>query len=178
MFRFHEQNVFEPSGTFTVFVNNESPRSFMCLANVRILMFSNERAWITLVSTTGLSVLSEDTVSSWKELTSISWERTFFFHLEQFSCHSWTGLPVLSRFWFRISWFDWKLLDICPTSGRWACSEPNSLFHSCFKEIFGGGRGDMYTFSYKTSPISILTTFGIQWAGSVSWRMIAFDQVW
>ena len=28
---------------------------------------------------------------------------------------------------------------------------------SCFKEIFGGGRGDMYTFSYMTSPVSIQT---------------------
>ena len=35
-------------------------------------------------------------------------------------------------------------------------------FHSCFKEILGGGRGDMYTFSYKTSPVFSLTTFGIQ----------------
>ena len=45
---------------------------------------------------------------------------------------------------------------------------PNSLFQSFFKEIFGGGRGDIYTFSCMTSPGSILTTFGIQYAGSVS----------
>ena len=38
---------------------------------------------------------------------------------------------------FRIGWFDWKLLDSCPTSGRWACSEPNSLFQSCFKGDLG-----------------------------------------
>ena len=36
----------------------------------------------------------------------------------------------------------------------------NSLFQSCFKEICGGSRGDMYTFSYMTSPVS------------------AFDRVW
>ena len=38
----------------------------------------------------------------------------------------------------------------------------NSLFHSCFNEIFGGGRGDMYAFSFKTSPVFNLTTFGRQ----------------
>ena len=47
-------------------------------------------------------------------------------------------------------------------SGRRATSEPNSLFHSCFNEIFGGGRGDMFTFSFRTSPVFSLTTFGIQ----------------
>ena len=44
------------------------------------LLSSDERVWITLVSTTGLS--------------------------------------VLSRLGFGIGWFDWKLLDSCPTSGR------------------------------------------------------------
>ena len=44
----------------------------------------------------------------------------------------------------------------------------NSLIQSCFKEIFGGRRGDLYTFSFLTSPVSIRTTFGIQQAGSVS----------
>ena len=29
-------------------------------------------------------------------------------------------------------------------------------------EIFGGSRGDMYAFSYKTSPVFSLTTFGLQ----------------
>ena len=75
-----------------------------------------------------------------------------------------TGCPDLSRLGFGSGWFDWKFLDCCTTcpSGRWACSEPNSLFQSWRKEIFGGGRGDMKTFSYMTSPSSILTTFGIQ----------------
>ena len=41
-------------------------------------------------------------------------------------------------------------------------SEPNSFIQSCFKEIFGGRRGDAYTFSFLTSPVSIRTTFGIQ----------------
>ena len=43
-----------------------------------------------------------------------------------------------------------------------ATSEPNSFIRSCFKKIFGGGRGDAYSFSYMTSPVSIRTTFGIQ----------------
>ena len=29
-------------------------------------------------------------------------------------------------------------------------------------ETFGGGRGDMYTYSFKPSPVFSLTTFGIQ----------------
>ena len=38
---------------------------------------------------------------------------------------------------------------------------PNPILFSIrFNEIFGGGRGDLYTFSYMTSPVSILTTFG------------------
>ena len=39
---------------------------------------------------------------------------------------------------------------------------PNSFIQSCVKEIFGGGRGDAYTFSHMTSPVSIRTTFVIQ----------------
>ena len=62
------------------------------------------------------------------------------------SSWSTTGLSILSRLGLRIGWIDWKLLHNYPTSDRWACSEPISLFHSFSKEIFGGGRGDMYTF--------------------------------
>ena len=95
--------------------------------------------------------------------------RRFFFHLAHQSRHAWYQVaPISHELDLGIGWFDWKFLDSCPASGRWACSEPNSLFHSCFKEIFGGGRGDMYTFSYKTSPVFILPTFGMQYAGSVS----------
>ena len=42
-----------------------------------------------------------------------------------------------------------------------ATSEPNSFIQSCFKEIFGGGRGDAKTFSYMISPVSIMIPFGI-----------------
>ena len=40
-------------------------------------------------------------------------------------------------------WVGW-LLSVCR-----ATSEPNSFIHSFLKEIFGGGRGDSYTFSFN-----------------------------
>ena len=43
-----------------------------------------------------------------------------------------------------------------------ATSEPNSFIQLFFKEIFGGGRGDSYTFSYMISPVSMRIAFGIQ----------------
>ena len=50
---------------------------------------------------------------------------------------------------------------------------------SCFNKIFGGGRGDKYTVFHTTSlQFSIFQLFKIQWAGSVPWRIIAFDRVW
>ena len=91
-----------------------------------------------------------------------------------------SGRTDLSRIGFGIGWLGWKNFACRATSpsgcratsssgcratspsSRQATSEPNSLFHSCFNEIFGGGRDDMYTFSYKTSPVFSLTTFGIQ----------------
>ena len=41
-----------------------------------------------------------------------------------------------------------------------ATSESNSLVQLSLKEIFGGGRGDTISFSYRISPDSITTTFG------------------
>ena len=77
--------------------------------------------------------------------------------------------------WIWLAWLG-TFLDCRTTSpsGRWATSEPNSFIQSFFNEIFGEGRGDAHTFSYMISPVSIRTTFGIQQAGSVSWRMIPF----
>ena len=75
-----------------------------------------------------------------------------------------SGLPVLSWFGFGFNWVSWELFAWRATSPS-ACratSEHNSFIQSCFKEIFGGGRGDAYTFSYMTSSVSIRTTFGIQ----------------
>ena len=91
---------------------------------------------------------------------------------EPTGCEHTTGLPVLSGFAssskieFLLSWKK-RVWDVfCErTTGR-ATSEPNSFIQSCFKEIVGGTRRDANTFSYMTSPVSIRTTFGIQWAGS------------
>ena len=126
-----------------------------------------------------------------KKFTSISWERDVFLpsctvlmSAPTTDCTDLllltTGCPDLSRLGFGIGWFDWKLLDGCTTcpSGRWTSSQPSSLFRSCFNDLFGGGRGDMYAFSFKTSPVFNLTTFEIQYAVSVSWRMMAFGRVW
>ena len=75
-----------------------------------------------------------------------------------------TGFSLLSWSGFGFGWLDWELFACRPTSpsGCRATSEPKFFIHSCFKEIFGGGRGDAKTFSYMTSPVSIRTTFGIQ----------------
>ena len=112
---------------FCVCVNNDSPRSLMCLfPTFGSLLSSDERASTTLVSLTGLSVLSEETGSSSKELTSISWERDVFLP----SCTV-LASSLITDFVFLwryiIGWFDWKLLDNCPTSDRWPCSEHHSL---------------------------------------------------
>ena len=60
-----------------------------------------------------------------------------------------------------VGWKNFACRAISP-SGCQSTFERNSFVHSCFSEIFGGGRGDMLTFSYKTSPVFSLTTFGIQ----------------
>ena len=51
-----------------------------------------------------------------------------------------------SKNWIKVGWE--------PAACR-ATSGPNSFIQSCFKEVFGGGKGDSYTFSYMTSPVSI-----------------------
>ena len=159
-----QERVWQLSDTFSVFVPTTSLLVLSCAVSTLVpLLSSDERVWISLVSRTGLSVLSEERVSSRKKINIDLLKMDIFLPFCTVLVSSLTtGFPVLSRLGFRFGWFDWKLLDSCPTSGRWACSEPNSLFHSCFKEIFGGSRGDMYNFSYMTSPVSILTTFGIQ----------------
>ena len=43
-----------------------------------------------------------------------------------------------------------------------ATSEPSSFIQLSLKEIFGGGRGDAYSFSYMISPVSMIIAFGIQ----------------
>ena len=133
--------------------------------------------------TTGRPVLSEELTPSLTELTLISWERDVFLP----SCMS-SSRPDLSRFRLGVGWVGWKNFACRATFpsgcratspfGRRTTFEPDSLVHSCFSEIFGRSRSDMHTFSFKTSPVFTLTTFGIHWAGSDPWRMIAFDRAW
>ena len=110
-------------------------RSYAC-STLQPFLSSDERVWNTLVSWTGFPgmgpvtgrpVRSEELGSSQKELTSISWERDVFLS----SCTPITSCVIsgrsdLSRIGFRVGWFDWKLLDSCPASARWAWSKPNS----------------------------------------------------
>ena len=65
--------------------------------------------------------------------------------------------------------FDWKLQDTCSASARWTWSEPNSLFHSCFNEIFGGGWFDMKTFSKDFS------NFSMNFRNTISWKCFLKD---
>ena len=68
------------------------------------------------------------------------------------------------------SWTRWTSPQDCWTSLPTGCCsivEPNWSFPlvqlwSCLNEIFGGGRGDKCDFSYKTSPVFNLSTFGMQ----------------
>ena len=108
---------------------------------------------------TGRRVLSEELSPSLKELTLISWGRDVFL-----PSYISSGRPDLSRIGFGVGWVGWKNFACRATSpsGCRATFETNSLVHSCFNEIFGGGRSDMLTFSYKTSPVFNLTTFGTQ----------------
>ena len=100
-----------------------------------------------------------------------------------------SGRPDLSRIGFGVSWVDWKKLGLSNNFPFWLSSNfPFWLMHNFWTQLplsirdvrraLVGDRGDMYAFSYKTSPVFSLTTFGIQWAGNILWRMIAFDRVW
>ena len=79
---------------------------------------------------TGLTVLVEYLTSSWSNKVpfSISWVNW---------CSP-TGLSVLDNWVFGFGWIRWVSLLLPATS------ESNSFIQSCFKEIFGGGRGDTY----------------------------------
>ena len=67
-----------------------------------------------------------------------------------------TGLPVLTIGFLVFVWVCWE------SSLPPATSEPNSFLQLSSKEIFGGGRGDAYSFSYVISPVSIMIAIGIQ----------------
>ena len=98
--------------------------------------------------------------------SSISWERDLS-PLTTNTSLVLSGFPDRSQIGLEIGWVSWEKVA-CWTSPRdcrtilptGCCStvEPNWSFllvqsWSCRNEIFGGGRGDMYDFSYKTSPV-------------------------
>ena len=106
-----------------------------------------------------------------KKITLISWGRDVFLPSCMLSvvpiCHELDLklVGLLRTFYLSINFSFWCRAT-SPSESR-ATFEPNSLVHSYFNEIFDGGREDMYTFSFKTSPVFILPTFGIQKAGNV-----------
>ena len=67
-----------------------------------------------------------------------------------------TSLPVLDNWVFDLGWVCWE------SSQPPATYEPNSFIQLSLKEIFGGGRGGAFTFSYIISPDFITTTFETQ----------------
>ena len=123
----------------------------------------------------GFSSLSEE-LSSSCDLPTVSWA-TGLLERSSIGLGNWVGLEEPS---WSVSPSD------CWTSfstGRCSTVEPNSLFplvqlRSRLKEIFGGGRGDRYCLSYNFSPLFNLSALTMQFAGSVPWRIIAFDLVW
>ena len=128
--------------------SNRSPRSIMSLLNIETHLVLRYKRSPRSVWKTEFFVKNEHRSPE---------NGTCFFHL---ACQP--GRPALSRIGF--GWVARKIFACRATSpcGCRATFEPNSLFHSCFSEIFGGGRGDIKTFSYMTSSVSILTTLGIQ----------------
>ena len=79
--------------------------------------------------------------------------------------------PLLLSGFLGFGWIRWVSLLLPATS------EFNSFIQLSLDEIVGGGRDDTDTYSILISPDSITTTFEIQQAGSVSYRMIALHLV-
>ena len=108
--------------------------------------------------------------SSWKDFYIWSLENGTFPPLITNTPCVLSGCPDLSQIGFGIGWVGWKNFARLATSSCdcrttspfdcWSTVEPNgtsSLAQSWSSEIFGGGRGDMYAFSNKTSPVFSLT---------------------
>ena len=122
MFRFHDKNVFD-----------NYLAHFLCLFQQRVSSFFHVQfqRWDPYQRVSPFfqkkHILCEKNKHRSPE------NGTFFFHLAQFSCHPWQLVSPFSQDLDLELVGRWKLPDSCPTSGRWACSEPNSLFHSCFR---------------------------------------------
>ena len=118
----------------------------------------------------GFPDLSEAQSYPWKPLSSISWERDVS-PLPTNTSLVLSGFPDRSQIGLGIGWVSW-VLNFSRLSNnftnwllfncRTQLNFPLVQSWSCRNEILGGGRGDMYDFSHKTSPVFNLTTFGIQ----------------
>ena len=147
----------------SVSLPSRSDLSRVC-STLRILLSSDKHVWFTSVST-GRPVLSEELSSPLRELTLISWEPDVF--LPSFMLPSSLNLSRIG-FGVGLGWLE--KLDWSNNFSFWLPNnfffKRNSLVHSWRSEIFDGNRSDMYAFSYRTSPVFNLTTFGIP----ISWK--------
>ena len=124
---------------------------------------------------TGFPVLSEEPSSLCKRSSSISCER-YVFPLSTKTRSVSSGFPDRSQIGLGLDWVGLESLTRGASPKDYRASFQtavvqlyNPIDHSlwsncdpCFNEIFGGGRGDKYRLSYKTSPVFNLSTFGMQ----------------
>ena len=141
------------SCTATLCLSSCPDVSWVC-STLRLLLSSDEHAWTLITSCvkSGCPDLSE--------------ERDVFLIT---SCVI-SSCPDLSQFGLGIGWVGWKNFA-CRTTSPSGCRttfEPNSLVQSWRSEIFGGGRGDMYAFSKKTSPVFSPDNF----RNTISWECV------
>ena len=144
-------------------------RSWVCSTRIS----SDRFVWalITLSVKSSCPDRSEEQSSSWEDVSLISWDQDVSPSPTNTSCLL-SGCPDRSQIGFEIGWVGWKNFACreasprgCRATSSCGCRstfQPNSFVQSWRSEIFGGSRGDMYAFSYKTSPVFNLTTFGIQ----------------
>ena len=135
-------------------VNNDCPLTGLTVLTWTASTFSSASLPFSERSTDTL-VLSQPN----KRRFSISWA------LELDGGSVETGRPVLTIGFVVFGWVCWEL-SLCP-----ATSEPNSCIQLSLEEIFGGGRGDAYTFSYM-----IFSSFHLEsLRDSISWECVVKD---
>ena len=161
-----QERVWQPSGTFSVFVSTTvSP---ICHVPVQRWdsLSSDDRVWVSLVSTTGCP-RSIRRNSFFVKIIYIDLLGTgrFDFHLARFSCQLQQRVAPI--------YHDLGLELVGLIGNFWIVAQlvllvvehllnPILFSSHVSKTSLAGGRGDMYTVSYVTSPVSIRTTFGIQ----------------
>ena len=93
--------------------------------------------------------------------------RIWFLQFPSERLSGYNELGVCREGWWRLvfGWVCWE------SSVPLATSEPNSRIQLSLKEIFGGDRGDSYTFSYMISPVSIRTAF----RDTIGWECVVKD---